>query len=151
MKFHLKKTIIITLVVYPIFLFILYLMAGFVIEAFVLFSGIFLFFMIFQLGYYWVIEGEKISKYIFFMKHVDIEISEIKLIEAYKVKEIGTIHFYLGKGPHEDEYQFIMKNGLIIKSYAHCYNSNGLTIGRYLNNEKRIKLIEKTRYKIMNS
>lgn len=126
-------------------------MAGFVIEAFVLFSVIFLFFTIFQFGYYWVIKGERISKYIFFMKHVDIQLSEIKQIEAYKVEEIGTIHFYLGKGPHEGEYQFIMKDGLIIKSFAHCYNSNGLTIGRYLNKEKRIKLVKKTRYKIMSS
>ncbi|CAH1221549.1 hypothetical protein PAECIP111891_05229 [Paenibacillus allorhizoplanae] len=151
MKFHFKKTIIITLVVYPIFLFIFYLMAGFVIEAFVLFSVIFLFFLIFLFGYYWVIEGEKINKYIFFKKHIEIEISEIKLIEAYKVEEIGTIHFYLGKGPHEGEYQFILKDGIIIKSYSHCYNSNGITIGRYLNHEKRITLIEKTRYKINNS
>ncbi|MBO7743718.1 hypothetical protein I8J29_05885 [Paenibacillus sp. MWE-103] len=91
------------------------------------------------------------SKYIFFRKRADIEIAEIKRIEAYKVEEIGGIHFYLGKGPHEDEYQFIMKDGRVIKSYAHCYHSNGLTLGRYLNNEKRIKLIEKTTYKFLNS
>lgn len=94
MKFYLKKTIIITLVVYPVFLLIVYLMAGFVIGAFVLFSILFLFFLIFQFGYYWVIEGEKICKYTFFMKHVDIEISEIKRIEAYKTKR-HLLEFHL--------------------------------------------------------
>ncbi|NOU70716.1 hypothetical protein GC098_04605 [Paenibacillus sp. LMG 31458] len=93
-------------------------------------------------GYYWKLHGGLLAKYIFFCKSSEINVDEIQ--------QITSVTFRLGKGPAEDEYIFLLRDGNEIKSFAHCLNRDGKSIGRYLNEKYKIRLVEKTKYKLNN-
>ncbi|MEW9701758.1 hypothetical protein [Paenibacillus sp. SI8] len=88
-----------------------------------------------------------ITKYILFVETEKFNINEIKLIEAITNKEIDKIYIRIGQGAGEDEYNFILQDGYMASS-ADCKNSNGVSIGRYLSKTHKIRMIEKTKYKI---
>jgi hypothetical protein len=72
--------------------------------------------IVYQFGYYWFIDGHNLKKYVFFKEVSNIRIDHIKLVEAISIKEFGSVQINLGKGPFEDEYVLVMKNGSTIKT-----------------------------------
>ncbi len=106
---------------------------------------------LFGLGYYWRLEGNQIIKYICFREVCRIDIQQIQGIEAIKIKEFDKVHFEIGKGPFEDKYRFILKDGSTFTSLPQCRNNQGITIGRYLHKIYKIKLIEKEKIKYFNA
>lgn len=101
----------------------------------------------------YVIDKDKIIEYITFIKVKNININEIKMVEVVNVKQIGTIEIYIGKkakAVKEDGYYLVMKEDSLIKISSGYRNSEGITLGKYIiNNYKlRNKYIEK--YKLFN-
>jgi hypothetical protein len=101
----------------------------------------------------YVIDQDKIIEYIFFIKAKSVNINEIKMVETVNVKQIGTIEIYIGKKANavkEDGYYLIMKDDSLIKIDSGYRNKEGITLGKYIiNNYKlRNKYIEK--YKLFN-
>jgi hypothetical protein len=105
---------------------------------------------LFGLSYYWKLEGSVIIKYICFREVCRIEIQQIQWIEAIKIKDFGKVYIEIGKGPFEDKYRFILKDGSTFTSLSQCRNNQGITIGRYLHKTYKIKLMEKDKIKYFN-
>jgi hypothetical protein len=96
-------------------------------------------------------DGNNLTKYIFFREVNQVRIENIKLIEAVSIRDFDKATIKIGKGPFEDEYIFVMKNGSSIKTSAKCMNDNGITLGRYLNKIHKIRFVEKEKIKYFNT
>jgi hypothetical protein len=151
MYFHHHKKIIYTTIVVLVFLVLVRLFWGNDLKVFVLFLSIFLAAIAYQLGYYWILEGDTLYKYVFFREVCKIEIKQIQSIEAIKIKEFGKAYIEIGKGPFEDRYTYIMKDGSTFTTMSTCCNKQGITIGRYLHKQFKIKFIEKDKIKFFNT
>lgn len=149
-EFNFKKALIIYPLIFLFFLVIVHFMIGINKPILILFVVFFIISLLYMKGYYWKLHGGLLTKYIFFCKSSEINVDEIKQITSVKIEKIGTVTFRLGKGPAEDEYIFLLRDGNEIKSYAHCLNRDGKSIGRYLNEKYKIRLVEKTKYKLNN-
>jgi len=150
MAFNFKRTLIIYPFMFLIFLVIVHIMIGINKPILIFFMVFFSISMLYMKGYYWKLHGRLLVKYIFFCKTNEFNVDEIQQITSVTVQKIGTITFRLGKGPSEDEYLFLLRDGKEIKSFSHCLNRDGNSIGRYLNEKYKIRLIEKTKYKLNN-
>jgi hypothetical protein len=151
MYFHHRKQLFYSAMIVLTFMGLVHLFMGVSVEQFffilALLSGV----TLFGLGYYWRLEENVIIKYICFREVCRIEILQIQTIEAIKIKEFDKVHFEIGKGPFEDKYRFILKDGSTFTSLPQCRNNQGITIGRYLHNTYKIKLIEKEKIKYFNT
>ncbi|KQX51289.1 hypothetical protein ASD40_35510 [Paenibacillus sp. Root444D2] len=150
MEFNFKKTLIIYPLVFLIFLIIVHFMIGINKPILIFFVVFFIISMLYMKGYYWKLHGGVLAKYIFFCKSSEFNVDEIQQITSVTIQKIGTVTFRLGKGPAEDEYIFLLRDGNEIKSFAHCLNRDGKSIGRYLNEKYKKRLVEKTKYKLNN-
>lgn len=149
MIFHRRRAVIIQMVICLLFLSFFYFGFKGNFKQSIIFVVLFLLVIIYTLGNYWVIRDDILYKYILFRETKKVFLEEIKLIEAVTNKEIDKLYITIGKGPFEDKYTFILKNNDMIISSAQCKNSNGETLGRYMNKKYKIKLVEKTKYRIL--
>jgi len=150
MEFNFKKTLIILPLVFLIFVSIGHFMIGINKPMLVIFMVFFMLSMLYMRGYYWKLQGGRLTKYIFFCKSSEFNVDEIQQITSVTIQEIGTFTFRLGKGSVEGEYIFLLRDGSEIKSFAHCLNRDGKSIGRYLNEKYKIRLVEKIKFKLNN-
>lgn len=150
MYFHHKKAILYSTIAVLVFLILIQLFTGFVLKI-VVFSLVFLLgVVIYQLGYYWILEENILFQYIFFREVCRIEIRKIECIEAITTKKFGEVYIQIGKGFSEDTYRFILKDSSTFTSLSSCRNKQGLPLGRYLQKHYKIKLIEKEKVKFFN-
>lgn len=75
-----------------------------------------------------------------------MEINEIKYIEAITVKKAGTIYFNIGKSDPEDFYILFFKDKTTLKIDKY-YRKHGKSLGRYLKEKYKIRLIETEKIK----
>ncbi|NDI34300.1 hypothetical protein [Chengkuizengella sediminis] len=80
----------------------------------------------------------------FFFKEYEININDIKEIEMITIIKNLRIIITV-KGPREDRYKLIMKNGDIYEIPSYYYNKNR-TLGRYLSEVHQIKKKEMDKY-----
>jgi hypothetical protein len=122
-------------------------------DTVVIFYGISAVLVILLFSVKYVLHKNIISKYFYFFKIKEIKAFEIKIVEIVNVKKIGTIEIYIGKKANsvkEDGYYLTMNDDGKIKVYSGYQNREGITLGKYLISNYRIrsKYIEK--YKLFN-
>lgn len=151
MYFHHRKHLFYSVLIVLALMGLFHLFMGVSLQQFVFILAFLSGVTLFGLSYYWRLEENVIIKYICFREVCRIGIQQIQWIEAIKIKDFGKVHIEIGKGPFEDKYRFILKDGSTFTSLSPCRNNQGITIGRYLHNTYKIKLIEKEKIKYFNA
>jgi|GEM_PF-2253696 len=104
-------------------------------------------------GVVWKIDDNIIRKYYIGVVNREFSIGDIMKIDAIEVKEIGKIYFYIGKTANkvkEDGYYVHLRDGFVHKINSSFRNKEGLTLGRYLAKQHKIRLNIAEKYKWRN-
>jgi len=98
-------------------------------------------FNIYLIGSVYQIKDEKIEgRFLFFRKSL-FAIKEIKFIEAVSIRRLGHINILIKSPLKEDYYVINLHNGDKIKIDTY-YTYNGETLGRFLNKQWKVKLVD---------
>ena len=146
MTFRRTYSIIICIVFFIIFIASSYFY-GFAREFLLEISIVFVLFEIYLVTSFFVFKNNKIIKYSFFIKQYEFTRNEIVRIEAVTKKKFGYLHYVGRKSLSEDYYIFVLRDDSKIEVDMY-YMNKGRTLGRYLNEVYKIRLIpiEKIKY-----
>lgn len=102
--------------------------------------------ILFITGLKFKVENDKLSKYFFCFKVLDVDIKEIEVIEYYTERRVGQIQITIFN-PKSDEYRLIF-NGRENLKIASYYLNGRMGIGEYLCNHYKInkREIERVKY-----
>ncbi|WP_127534006.1 hypothetical protein [Paenibacillus kobensis] len=91
----------------------------------------------------------KIIKRSFYLKREEIEIKEIKSIDAVTIKKYGQVYIQIGKSNPEDYYILHLKGNRKVKVNA-SLKYKDKSLGRYLQSQYKIKFNQVDKYIIGN-
>jgi hypothetical protein len=141
MIFHKKRSmIIVTLVLIVVYLISIIKNHNFQINLLIV--AIYFIIILVSICSFIIIKDGKLSKYSVLIKTFEIQIREIKIVEAITLKKWGEIFIKVGKSPTEDYYMLITKDNVRYK-IDRSYMNKGISFGRYLNKEYKIQLLDK--------